>query len=307
MKTRFQTASRKARQHPCCRCAARHPALSRFDHFTIQRFNDSTHSNAFTLIELLVVIAIIAILASLLLPALSRAKIQAQSIGCKNNLKQLQLAWIMYAGDHGGKIVQNRIGAPFGYLEGLVGSWALGNAKRDKTDENLRRGVLYDYVDSTKVYRCPSDKSTVMKETSLLRTRSYGLNDHLNIYAAPGVGHMDPSHIVSVDHLTIAPASIFGFIDEHQDTIQSPDFALAYLRGPVSDVKGWEWTSAPGERHGKGANLSFLDGHVDYHRWSHTPKRTSGGESSFPAVNEADRKDLLWLIMRTYTFHNLSK
>ena len=76
----------------------------------------------FTLIELLVVIAIIAILAALLLPALSRAKEKAHRIACLNNIRQLQLSWHLYADDNNGVIPENA---------GLLDSWVWGNAKLD--------------------------------------------------------------------------------------------------------------------------------------------------------------------------------
>ncbi len=199
--------------------------------------------NGFTLIELLVVIAIIGILASLLLPALTRAKAKAQSTVCKNNLKQLQLAWEMYAGDNDGRIVgPNLLGDPSGYWQTIDG-WVLGNAQRDRTDKNIKDGKLWNYTSTTRLYRCPSDRSKVKAHPDMVRFRSYSLE--------------------------------------------------------VTRVETYSWLHQPGERHGRGANLSFLDGHVDGHRWLFTPKRYVPGSGS-PPVNALDRQDLMWLLDRTH-------
>src|SRR5882762_9871591 len=98
---------------------------------------------AFTLIELLVVIAIIAILASLLLPALALAKAKAQGIRCLGNLKQLQLCWLIYPDDNGGLMPPQNPGTGPGNVGvvGLPGSWVLGSVRNELTSSNIEHGV----------------------------------------------------------------------------------------------------------------------------------------------------------------------
>lgn len=146
-------------------------------------------SSAFTLIELLVVIAIIAIIAALLLPALSKAKAQAQSINCLSNLKQLQNAWQMYVGDNRDFMPQNEYALLGSYPESLPNSWVEGCTLVDLDTTCIEKGVLFPYLKSAAVYHCPSDNSKVIG-SSLLRTRSYAMNIHLNSRAGlNGVGN----------------------------------------------------------------------------------------------------------------------
>jgi len=249
------------------------------------------------LIELLVVIAIIAILAALLLPALARAKAAAQSTVCKNNLKQLQLAWQLYADDNRGRIVGDVEAYLSGYWQNADG-WVLGNPQFDQTDDNLRAGKLWPYTGATRLYRCPSDQSTVRGRPDLLRFRSYSMEASLNITAAAGSPSRPNPVMVQAGGVLVsefnafAPTSNFCFLDESEQTIADGRFSLSFsdwLYGP------WSWEDLPGERHGRGANLSFLDGHVASHRWLYTPKHMLVYQGETPTVNWQDNQDLMWV------------
>src|SRR5439155_19284805 len=153
----------------------------------INRPNRRAKVAGFTLIELLVVIAIIAILAAMLLPALNRAKTKAQSTSCSNHLRQLQQAWIMYAGDTADSIPLNRIVNQGGFFFADKGSWVVGNAWLDVNATNMMAGTLYPYLTSVDVYRCPTDRSTARNHPELTKTRSYGASLWLHGSTGPNV------------------------------------------------------------------------------------------------------------------------
>ena len=258
----------------------------------------SAFRRAFTLIELLVVIAIIAILAAMLLPALARAKAKGQSTVCLSNLKQLQTAWLMYLPDNNDFLPPN-ISRKVGFNQvNITGSWTLGNAQVDATVSNIQAGVLYQYAGGPGVYLCPADTSKVRNQPGLQRTRTYSIQNWLNndivsgtvqdtIYGSP-FDLLKYSRIVNP-----GPSDAVVFVDEHELSIDDGVFAIGdpYAFPGVPPF----WGGYPTYRHNNGANFSFADGHVEYHRWRYHRVITTYVFEEHPTANADDLADLLWL------------
>jgi prepilin-type N-terminal cleavage/methylation domain-containing protein/prepilin-type processing-associated H-X9-DG protein len=238
---------------------------------------------AFTLIELLVVIAIIAILAGLLLPALSNAKAKGSQAACLNNLRQLQTAWTMYVGEHDNIMPENKMTGT-----GMLGcmstsnSWVTGNAQATADPVFIQQGSIYTYTPNVGVYHCPADGSTVFG-ASTLRTRSYSMDAYLNggldvrIYG----GYL-PGNVVRCSELLPSPAGIFVFLDETPNII---DDGVFLLYPEPADF----WQNGPSHRHGQSANLSFADGHCERWKWLYRNDIPTYAQT---AANAQDLKDL---------------
>ena len=219
------------------------------------RFAGLRSRPGFTLVELLVVIAILAILASLLLPALSAGKARALTTSCLNNQRQLGLAWTLYASEAGGRLPLNLDSVVNGIHRSPPGSWVTGSARWDADPATITRGTLFPYAQSIKIYHCPADHSCLVG-TSTPRLRSVSLSIYMagddcvsNFMVYPLMKFSEIRH----------PSQSLTFLDEDENGINNGGFLYA--------SKIDEWLDTPARRPQDGLVLVFADNHSEYWKW----------------------------------------
>jgi prepilin-type N-terminal cleavage/methylation domain-containing protein len=278
--------------------------------------SNSKQATGFTLIELLVVIAIIAILAGMLLPALSKAKNKATGISCINNLKQLSLAAQVYAGDFDDKWPANNEGDPNVDLANPPANyvpdvWVEGRERSNLTDPATAQGMISEkvsllapYMKSKDSFRCPGDKKLIKQgNKSFLAARSYGMNTFFGWTTAPY--HAEPSAKYKVFKKTTdvtQPSQFFVFGEIHSSSICRPQFGVHMDNNNVYHV--------PANYHGQLSNFTYADSHAEAHKWVSSkfnnlqlPETDSfwhNHETTMPGVSIAEiSADLTWLKLHT--------
>lgn len=283
------------------------------------RTSSPKSGRAFTLVELLVVISIIAILASLILPALARAKSRAQGTFCINNTRQLTVAWIIYADEHNGRLAYNLVqsarikpdvpavvNAPQmsqNWVNNVL-DWELSS---DDTNAAavVASGIGPYTGPAAAVYRCPSDNVLSELQRSAgwtpSRVRSYSMNalvGDAGAFTQSGYNVNAPDYVQFFKATSIPqPSDIFVFLDEHPDSIDDGYFLNSYTDGSAPT-----WTDLPASYHNGAGSFSFADGHSELHYWANAstkqPSVAYGIAGGLPMQITGSAKDFWWVLSK---------
>jgi prepilin-type N-terminal cleavage/methylation domain-containing protein/prepilin-type processing-associated H-X9-DG protein len=286
----------------------------------------SSPRSAFTLIELLVVIAIIAILAAMLLPALSKAKLRALSTACMNNYKQLGMAWFMYGNDNEDKLVTNSDKNVGGNKQNWIYPYGVS---LDWTASANNTNTLYLTVDSPSlgtalmgsyvakmlgIFVCPADRNLSKSQSPKgwsNRARSCAMNGAFgdgSKWFAPGSGGNWPQFYNVKKFGAIrgpGPSDCWVITDENPN---SNDDAALYVNPVDANGKGTTFTEIPGSMHANASGMCFADGHAENHVWRGSvttqpfdPNRTSYLQG-VGGLDAASVEDLTWMAQHTPAF-----